>query len=756
MALKRCKHSETNYGNTSDFIHRFLWVELMLLEICSQPTDDDIREMLYKPPPTLTELYAQVLSRIDAIGRSKEATTAFKLIAVARRPLTALELQEAMAVEPFARASQPGRFINNFSQIFIWLGGLVIREEINNEVRFAHSTVLQAISDQRRIGSQQWAHIDVEQADVDVGVICTTYLHFDDFKTQLVKRSGLQNINSKTMLNASLQGTMPLLAKFLQSMPSRRISRPELSHGVANKFVDATTYGADVSGVADPGLRHHPFLEYASAHWLSHSRQFASTDRIWPFWKSLLSDDHELAKLPLDLKQNGAALSRGVVHEWHFALLLWDQLGRKLIPVDKIRSIMSTACKVRATLFLKSFFRHWAKLALNPDMITTILTEIVEMRDMDLARIVINSQFADTTMRLWNDRSNTDDSLLREHCTLIFHSATIADDVEQIKKLAMCGVNITRIVFKMNYISRGGWNPLSTAASLGNIAAVRYLLGLRVCVNTNQHLRRTALQAAAENGHVEVVRLLLFSGADINAAPTNYRGRTALQAAAGRGHTYIVELLLLAGAHVQAAPATIGGRTALQAAADSGHVEVIKLLCPSRADINAAPCKVYGRTALQAAAEGGHAKVVAKLLAKGAEVNAEPASEYGRTALQAAAGGGYAGIVTKLLLVGAHVNAKPARDGGRTALQAAAEYGDLEVVEVLLSAGANVNATTASDDGCTALRAAAQSGHAEIVKRLLSAGADPNAAPFGCTELQAAKERGHKEIVDLLLAAGAY
>ena len=52
----------------------------------------------------------------------------------------------------------------------------------------------------------------------------------------------------------------------------------------------------------------------------------------------------------------------------------------------------------------------------------------------------------------------------------------------------------------------------------------------------------TALMLAAQDGHVEIVRLLLESGADKHLAMND--GRTALIVAPQRGHLEIVELLL--------------------------------------------------------------------------------------------------------------------------------------------------------------------------------------------------------------------
>ena len=75
-----------------------------------------------------------------------------------------------------------------------------------------------------------------------------------------------------------------------------------------------------------------------------------------------------------------------------------------------------------------------------------------------------------------------------------------------------------------------------------------------------------------------MVRKLLAANADVNAtAADDYNGRTALQAAAGGGYLEVVERLLAADANVNAAAAAGGyGRTALQAAA--GHEAVMMVL----------------------------------------------------------------------------------------------------------------------------------------------------------------------------------
>lgn len=114
------------------------------------------------------------------------------------------------------------------------------------------------------------------------------------------------------------------------------------------------------------------------------------------------------------------------------------------------------------------------------------------------------------------------------------------------------------------------------------------------------------------NGKAEVERLgpceriIVRSYFDrVSGWPVHRFTRTALQAAAEGGHEDVVRVLLDAGAGVNAPAAPGFGRTALQAAAEGGHHKAVALLIKTKADANAQPAKKFGRTALQAAVEGG-------------------------------------------------------------------------------------------------------------------------------------------------------
>ncbi|KAK2593842.1 hypothetical protein QQS21_008457 [Conoideocrella luteorostrata] len=278
------------------------------------------------------------------------------------------------------------------------------------------------------------------------------------------------------------------------------------------------------------------------------------------------------------------------------------------------------------------------------------------------------------------------------------------------------------------------------ACFAGLVAPARDLIARGADVNAQGGTHGSALQAAARQGHQEIVTLLLDKGADVNAQGGKYGN--ALQAAAGAGYQEIVTLLLDKGADVNAQVGKLG--SALQAAARGGYQEIVTLLSDKGADVNAQG-GAYG-SALQAAARQGHQETVTLLLDKGADVNAQGGA-YGN-ALQAAARQGYQEIVTMLLVKGADVNAQGGAYGN--ALQAAARGGHQEIITLLLNEGADVNAQGGNYGN--ALQAAAGGGHQEIVTLLLDKGADVNAQGEQ-TPLSWAAENGHEATVKLLPAA---
>jgi ankyrin repeat protein len=110
--------------------------------------------------------------------------------------------------------------------------------------------------------------------------------------------------------------------------------------------------------------------------------------------------------------------------------------------------------------------------------------------------------------------------------------------------------------------------PLTHAAWDGHVEVVRVLLeGGADIQRVNLH-NESALHYAARNGHLEVCRLLLDRGAKVNIE--GWRNETALHWAAGRGHLSVVKLLVERGADARLRD--VGGLTARDMAGGKGRI----------------------------------------------------------------------------------------------------------------------------------------------------------------------------------------
>jgi ankyrin repeat protein len=121
---------------------------------------------------------------------------------------------------------------------------------------------------------------------------------------------------------------------------------------------------------------------------------------------------------------------------------------------------------------------------------------------------------------------------------------------------------------------------------------------------------------AAKEGRIEILKLLIDAGGNVNAK--NEDGLTALMWASAKGYADIVMFLINAGADVNTE--SCSGWTALMSAADRGSLNVVKILVEKSADIHKTTHE-GGMTALMEAAISGQLDVVKYLVENGANVH---------------------------------------------------------------------------------------------------------------------------------------
>jgi ankyrin repeat protein len=234
---------------------------------------------------------------------------------------------------------------------------------------------------------------------------------------------------------------------------------------------------------------------------------------------------------------------------------------------------------------------------------------------------------------------------------------------------------------------------LIIASKYGNKDIVAYLIEKGIDINQQNKkeeeeenkdekllMDSTALTAASENGHKEVVQLLLDNkDIDVN-KPEYMLGRIALMLASLNGHKEIVQLLLQH-KYINVNQLSTEGWTALMWASEKGRKEIVQLLLDQK-DINVNIHDPIGRTALFEASSNGHKEIVQLLLEHKDIQNVNQLTIWGWTALLWASQKEYTEVV-QLLLQHRYIDVNQQGKTGRTALHEAAVCGHKKIVRLL-------------------------------------------------------------------------
>jgi hypothetical protein len=183
---------------------------------------------------------------------------------------------------------------------------------------------------------------------------------------------------------------------------------------------------------------------------------------------------------------------------------------------------------------------------------------------------------------------------------------------------------------------------------------------------------------------LDIVEAIICKNSNlVKGTARNYGYCNPLKNAVDEGHLEIVKVLIAAGADVNAIN-EIGGFPPLYLAVLQGYLDIVKVLIAAGADVNAkgggynCPESVLHRAVIE-----GRLEIAQALLeADGIDVNAE-GGYGGETALQRAVIGGNVDIVKALIDAGADVNAK--NKEGKAALSLAASYGRYAITLFLLT-----------------------------------------------------------------------
>lgn len=276
------------------------------------------------------------------------------------------------------------------------------------------------------------------------------------------------------------------------------------------------------------------------------------------------------------------------------------------------------------------------------------------------------------------------------------------------------------ITFSQNKEEKDSLNyALMDAAWAGKQDSVLLLIKKGADINVrNDYSQETPLMYAAQQGHLDVVKILLANGASPDLEPINSEG--ALIRATTMGHLDVVEELIRNGANINQTGKL--DRTALHYAASFGYYYITDMLLYYQADIDNEAR--YDVTPLMSAIAAGYPEIAELLIRKGANPNIRDASGF--NALMLASQLGYHKLCGLLIQKGSPL--EDTTNQNNTALSLAVINNNYHAADTLLRRNANVNHKLSVSQ--TPLTMAKSNGSDSLQQLLKSNGARQNAHPY--------------------------
>lgn len=294
------------------------------------------------------------------------------------------------------------------------------------------------------------------------------------------------------------------------------------------------------------------------------------------------------------------------------------------------------------------------------------------------------------------------------------HFAINSGDLANVQRLIESGVDL-------NFAApSNGQTPLilSVLSQRINMATALVEAGADVCVAEKTSWRRRPIHLAARAGHCALVAdMLRQSPGEVWSVDAMLF--TPLHNAAVSGHLDVVRLLVNAGAEVDTADDR--GRTPLIRAAEYGNLPVVDLLVSHGAKLDWVDA--FGWTALYQSTLCGHSDMVEHLLVLGADMN----GAGGESPVLAAAGGATPRALATLRNANIDFYMRRCRATTAPVHRAASEAlhprrGFPHILDLLVDHGVDVHVH--DSDGLSPVRLAALAGRSSAMSLLVSAGAD--------------------------------
>ena len=494
-------------------------------------------------PQNLSETYKRALYRIKNSQKVHIAAPIFRYVAVARRPLSADELREAIAVQRSAPTIDERRLVNDMSQLVSWCASLVIQDEEEQLIQFAHHSVKEfLLSGTVEVDLFPFC-FQLTKANHELAGTCLTYLNLDAFRGQLATTFQLPVLTTPITPNSIVKSSFSVsecptvhkswlkIEKFLSSRATHNpdiwkqlyISRGNLDTALVRKLKAC-----------------HKFLAYASEYWLFHTASLTRKDEdLWFLLSDLVLADNTVAARPWTSTQWAAGsdiVKDYIVQHNHWALAeILQTCGHSLTAEQRGSLILSAAHNETDSLFASTIYS-------SPYTPKALDAAIRKAKQAQLLGLVERLSLAKASAELFG--YNESITILKQRIDVegkLRNITSIGSDTINKKSVPDFGILIEKS-FNVEELADDRYKTLRAVAASGTIGMLEILLDPSTgYISRDNPFVTAALHAAAQNGNLEFVTRLMSLG---SASSLKMFRENVLYTAARCGHTKAVQTFL--------------------------------------------------------------------------------------------------------------------------------------------------------------------------------------------------------------------